>query len=540
MIANDGGLYETYDNFQTFRHFTNLPLSQFYRIDVDNSRPFYRICGGAQDNGTICGPSRTLNRAGIRTSDWYTVGGGDGFQARVDREDPATVYAQSQNGSLSRLDLRTGQSVSVRPNASNTQVAGATAPAGGQGGGQQGFGRWHWDAPLIISAHSSRRLYFGGEKLYRSDNRGDSWIAISPDLTRNLDRTKIPIMGKVWPEDSVAYMQATTTLSTITTIDESPLLEGLLIAGTDDGLVQISEDGGANWRKIEQFPGVPQYSYVTDVYASPRNADTLFVTINNYQRGDFKPYVMKSVDRGKTWTSIAGNLPARSGAWSIVQDHVKGELLFVGLEFGVYFTTDGGTSWTQLKGGLPTTQARDIAIHKRENDLVVGSFGRGAYVLDDYTPLRDVTAEALGQEAVLFALRDAYQYDELGQVRAAWGDPATPNPPFGAVFTYYVGKPAASGTSLVLVVSDATGKQVRRLDLSNGPGVHRIAWNLRAEAAQNAGAQGGGRGAGGGRGGQQPPPVPPGRYRATIGTLTGETVKPIGSSQLFNVVPLVR
>jgi hypothetical protein len=425
----------------------------------------------------------------------------------------------------------------------NTYVPGAPAPSAspqeGRGGGGQAFGRWHWDSPLIISPHLARRLYFAGDKLYRSDNRGDAWTAISPDLTRNLDRTKIPIMGKVWPQDSVAYMQATTTLSTITAIDESPLREGFLIVGTDDGLVQISEDGGKNWRKVEQLSNVPQYSYVTDVYPSPRDADTIFVTINNYQRGDFKPYVVKSTDRGRTWTSIAGNLPARSGAWSIVQDHVDGDLLFAGLELGVYFSKDGGGTWTALEGGMPTIQARDLEIHKRENDLIVGSFGRGAYVLDDYTALRDVTAEALGQEAALFRLRDAYLFNELGQVRAAWGDPETPNPPFGAVFTYHVGKPLAGDATLVLVISDDAGKPVRRLALSNGPGMHRIAWNLRGEAPQGEGAQGG-RGGGGGRGGSQPPLVEPGRYRATLARLSGETVTPIDEPQLFNVVQLPR
>ena len=357
-------------------------------------------------------------------------------------------------------------------------------------------------------------------------------------------------MGKVWPPDSVAFNQATTTLSTITALNESPLLDGLIVVGTDDGLVQITEDGGKAWRKIEAFPGVPEHIYVTDVYASPRDSNTVFVTLNNYLRGDFKPYVMRSTDRGHTWTSIAGDLPSRSGAWSIVQDDVNGNLLFAGMEFGVYFTTDGGTHWLQLSTEIPTAQARDLTIQRRETDLVVGTFGRGAFILDDYTALRDVTPATLAEEARLYPLRDAYMFDTLGQVAASWGDPTTPNPPYGALFTYSVGQPPAGDARLVLTVTDDAGKQIRRIDLSKEPGVHRIAWDLRGEppaAPQGArGARGAadappeGAQAFGGRGRQSGPPAAPGRYKATIGKLSGDTVTPIGQPQSFLVVPLAR
>ncbi len=365
-------------------------------------------------------------------------------------------------------------------------------------------------------------------------------------------------MGKVWPPNSVAFNQATTRLSTMTALDESPLLEGLIYVGTDDGLVQVTEDAGKSWRKVESFPGVAEHAYVTDVFASPRDVSTVFATFNNYQRGDFKPYVMKSVDRGRTWTSIGGNLPERSGAWSIVQDHVNGNLLFAGMEFGVWFTVDGGQRWTQLDGGLPTTQARDLVIQRRESDLVVGSFGRGAFVLDDYTALREVTPQAFTESAHLFRLRDAYIYDELTQAGAAWGNTASPNPPYGAVFTYNIGQAPAADAKLVLNITDDGGRVVRRMEVPREPGLHRAAWNLRGDPpAQPAGEAGGRGGQGGapaggagdqeqpaqgtGRGGQpQGPAVPAGRYRATLATVSGDTVTPIGQPQTFAVIPLPR
>ena len=551
IIGNDGGVYQTYDGGKHWRQFTNLPLSQFYRISTDNARPFYNICGGAQDNGTVCGPSRTLNRVGIRTSDWYSVGGGDGFQARVDPEDPSTVYAQSQNGSLQRLDLRTGISVGIRPTPANTAgldtPAAAAAPQGRGGRGGQGVGRWNWDAPTIISPHSPRRLYFAGHRVYRSDNRGDSWTVVSGDLTRNLDRTKIPIMGKVWPSDSVAYMEATTTLSTITALDESPLLEGLLYTGTDDGLIHVSEDGGATWRKVESSAltatGAPEFTYVTDVQASSRDVNTVFATLNDWNRGNFKPYIVKSTDRGRTWTSIAGDLPQRSGAWSVVQDHVNGNVMFAGMEFGLYATVDGGAHWVKMSG-VPTVQVRDVTIQKREGDVVAGTFGRGVFILDDYTALRELSSQALGERARLYPLRDAYQYNELGQYEASPGNTTYPNPEYGALLTYSIGR-AADG-KMAIQIADSQGQQVRRIELTGDalkPGVHRVAWDLRkdppAPAAGGRGGQGGGGGFGG-RGGNAGPPVAQARYTATIGTLNGDTFTAVGKPVSFLVVALPR
>jgi hypothetical protein len=353
----------------------------------------------------------------------------------------------------------------------------------------------------------------------------------------------------VWPPDSVAFNQATTRLSTITALDESPLVEGVLYAGTDDGLVHVTEDGGKHWRKVDPIQGPPEFSYVTDVQPSARDANLVFATFNNWQRGDYQPYVMKSTDRGRTWTSIAGDLPQRSGVWSIVQDTVNGDLLFAGLEFGVYVTLDGGTHWVPLTSGIPTIQARDLTIQRREGDLVVGTFGRGAYILDDYSALREVTPEALSEEARLFPLRDPYQFNELTQVNAAWGNVATPNPPYGAVFTYSVGRAPEGDTKLVLNVIDDTGKQIRRINLPSEPGLHRVAWDLRGEAPAAQSGRGG-RGEGGadqetpaqagGRGRQGGPLVPTGRYRATIGKLSGEDFTAIGEPRSFAVVPLPR
>ena len=359
-------------------------------------------------------------------------------------------------------------------------------------------------------------------------------------------------MGKVWPLDSVAYHESTTALSNIVTIDESPLREGLIWVGTDDGLVQVTEDGGKNWRKIEQFPNVPQYTYVTDVFPSPRDANTVFVSLNNWQRGDYKPYIVKSTDLGRTWTNITGNLPDRHDVWSVIQDHVNGNLLFAGTEFGVFASVDGGQRWVQLKGGMPPIQVRDMAVQKRENDLVLGTFGRGFYVLDDYSALREMAApEALVERcrASVSAARRVHL-----TTSSAWrrrGPPASARcratGPRRTRRTARCSPTASTPTipaeeKLVLTISDETGRQVRRLDLDKSSGLRRIAWNLRgdpppaspADRARPAWRRRGVR-----RPRRQPGPAGRrGRYRATIGRMAVTKSRRSASRYAFSVLPI--
>jgi photosystem II stability/assembly factor-like uncharacterized protein len=505
IVGCDGGIYETFDRAATYTYKSNLPLAQFYRLGIDNSEPFYFVYGGTQDNATLGGPIRTRSPSGITNEDWFVTVFGDGFQTRVDPTDPNIVYSEWQYGGLVRHDRRSGEIVDIQPQEPPGEPA----------------WRWNWDAPLVISPHSHTRLYFAASRLFRSDDRGNSWEIISPDLSRGEDRNAKEIMGRVWGADAVAKNASTSVYGNAVALTESPLVEGLLYVGTDDGQIWVSEDAGETWRTEGTFPGVPRNAYVSRLESSLHDENTVFAAFSAHKDGDFTPYAIKSTDRGRTWTSIAGDLPERGMVWALAQDHVNADLLFAGTEFGVFFTRDGGGHWIQLKGGLPVIAVRDLALQRRENDLVLATFGRGFWVLDDYSALRMADESTLAEPASLFPIRPALSYIEtsrlgLGTLKKAFqgdGFYVADNPPYGAVFTYHLGEEIQSREErridadadareeerpvdypsldelreedlerdpfVLLTVRDGDGRVVRRVEGPRSEGFHRVAWNLR-------------------------------------------------------------
>lgn len=560
LVGNDGGVYESLDRGETWRYMANMPISQFYKVTVDYDEPFYNIYGGTQDNSTLGGPSRTDNNVGIRNSDWNLILGADGHQPFADPTNPNIVYANWQEGNLTRYDRATGESVYIRP----------------QPGPGESEERYNWDAPILISPHDPETLYFGSFRVWKSENRGDSWETVSGDLTRSQDRLQQPLMGRRWSFDSNWDLSAMSKFNTITSLSESPVVEGLLYVGTDDGLIQVSEDGGTSWRSAENLPGVPPSYFVNDIKADLHDPDTVYVVVDDHKSGDFSPYVLKSENRGRSWRSIASNLPDRHVLWRIVQDHVNPDLLFLGTEFGVFFSVDSGSQWTKLAGGVPNIAFRDLVIQQRENDLVGATFGRSFFILDDYSPLRYVDNDLLQNGSVLFPVRDADWYiprrphscSTPGCVDSQ-GDAyyVAPNPPFGAVFTYYLAEERKrladqrkasekevdtdgedvqfpswdrigeeereDDPAVVFTVSDSDGNIVRHIEAPAAAGFNRVAWDLRFPAVDPWVPE---SERGGGFGSPAGVLVAPGTYQVTMQERIDGELNDLGQQQSFEVV----
>lgn len=553
IIGCDGGLYETFDGCKSYRFTENLPLTQFYKIAVDQSKPFYYVYGGTQDNATQGGPSQTNNIHGIRNDDWFVTVFGDGFDPAVDPEDPNTVYSQFQYGGLVRYDRKTGEQVDIKPQ------EGPDAPPL----------RWNWDSALHLSPHHPRTLYYGSQILFRSPDRGDTWEAISPDLTRSIDRNRLKVMDRIWGVDSVAKNTSTSFYGTIVSISESPKAPNLIYVGTDDGLIQVTEDGGKNWRKIERFEflDIPEFAYVSDIEASRHDPNTVYAVLQNFKRGDFKPYVVKSQDRGKSWNLISSDLPERGSAYTIAEDHVRPGLLFLGTEFGLFSSLDDGKKWLPMSG-LPKIAVRDLEIQRQENDLVVGTFGRGIYILDDYSPLRLLTEELVEKDAFIFPIEPAKMFIQarplgIGGKGFRGADYyAGQNPAFGATITFFLKDSLPSKkrdrqrkdadaarsrrdayypswedlkaedreeSSLVLLtIRDANGNVVRRIQGPTSSGLHRVTWDFRYAGLQPQSLGNDGEG----------PMALPGKYSVTVSTYINGDLKDLAGPLEFECVPM--
>jgi photosystem II stability/assembly factor-like uncharacterized protein len=495
----DGGVYETYDQGQNWDFKSNIPIAEVYKVTTDNQTPFYNVYIGTQDNNSLGGPSRTINSGGITNQDWVFTLAGDGFQTQVDWKDPNIIYAESQNGGLTRVNKITGEKLDIKPyDLTDTAY------------------RFDWDAALLISQHNNKRLYFGSHKLFRTDDQGNSWKEISPDLTRGVPQNFQKLMGRSWSVDELANKSS---MAQIATIAESPLDENILYTGSGDGLIYYTNDGGKSWIKSTSVSGLPEYARVHQIIASRFNKLTAYAACHNFSDGDYKPYLLKTTDGGKSWFSIDGNLPTPGSTYTIAEDHVDADLLFAGTQFGVYYSKTGGKEWIPLKNGMPGISVMDLKIQRTENDLVVSTFGRGVYILDDYSPLRNLSKETIQKDGYIFPVKDAlmfipatpFGFNGIAFMGARFF--AAPNPEVGAVFTYYIKdeykslkekrrdiekekqkkgedfdfpsyntlrkESEQSEPFLLFTIADENGNPVRKIKTDVKKGVNRIVWDFR-------------------------------------------------------------
>lgn len=552
----DGGVYETFDRCENWLFKANIPITEIYKVTVDNAKPFYNVYIGTQDNNSLGGPSRTINSGGISNADWVFTWGGDGFETQVDWKDPNILYSQSQFGGLVRFDKRTGERLYIKP-----YEEGDTAY------------RFDWDAALLLSSHDNHRLYFAGNILLRSDDQGSTWEEISGDLTRGFPKEMLPLMGRTWSIDELARIGS---MAQIVTIAESQLDENILYTGSGDGLIHYTHDGGQTWSK-GKAPGLPEYARVHHIVASHHDKNVAYAACQNFLAGDFKPYLFKTSDGGATWKNISSNLPERGSTYTVGEDHEDPDLLFVGTQFGIFVSNTPEFHWLKLSAGLPTATVMDLDLQRHENDLVVSTFGRGVYILDDYSPLRSLDTALIRNEVALLPVPDAEMFveaDPFGFPGVGFQGSAyyvAPNPEVGAVFTWYVReKPKTLKEQrrekekklvkedgvikypsyerlkneseeiepyLLFTVRDADGNIVRRMKKDVSAGVQRIIWDFKTSppapvsleafdnsipwASPDLGYM-----------------VVPGEYSVSLSMFDGDTLKEIADPQIFECKPL--
>jgi photosystem II stability/assembly factor-like uncharacterized protein len=460
ILGSDGGIYFSYDKGKTWDFINSLPLGQFYEIGFDMRKP-YHVYGGLQDNGMWGGPSATHYSQGITNNEWIMIGSGDGFYTQVDPEDYTTIYTESQLGYLQRYNLLTEESKSIRPLPANPDE----------------IYRFNWNSPLLLSPHNPKTLYFGGNKLFVSENQGDTWKE-SIDLTTQQDRKKLPLMGILPDKNTLSKHDGIVFYGTITTITESALKKGFLYVGTDDGNLQSSQDGGATWKNVmSKVPGVPKGTYVSRLVASRFSEGLAYATFDNHRNNDYKPYVYMTSNYGESWKSISSNLP-EGGSVNVIREHHKNpNLLFVGTERGAYFSIDRGKRWINFNNRFPTVPVDDIAIHPRENDLIFGTHGRSIWILDDITPLEQLTKEVLASPIHLFDIRPS-TISKLSFLKGYIGNKTfiAPNPPYGALISYYLKEDAKKDVKIV--INDGKGKTIKEFLGPKKAGINRINWEL--------------------------------------------------------------
>ncbi len=466
LVGCDGGIYESRDAGRNWDHLNVMPLGQAYEVGYDNQQP-YHICAGYQDNAEWCGPSRTWFAGGIPNSDWFMVGGGDGFYVKPDAADPQTIYTESQDGNIERRDLRTDEALSIRPVPKE---------------GDPPY-RFNWNSPLVISSRDHNTIYYGGNFLFKSTNRGDSWTKLGGDLTTGVDRNTLPILGAVPTKDTLSLYDGVEWYPTITTIDESPTNNSILWVGTDDGNLQVSRDAGQTWENVaSRVPGVPKGTYVTRVVASKFDEGTAYVTFDGHRSNDFHVYLFKTTNYGHSWKSLSAGIPQETGTLHVIREHPKDQnMLFAGAEFGAYFSLDGGEHWNKLKMGLPTVPVDDIQIQPREDDLILATHGRSIYILDDLTPLQQLNSQVLGEDLHVFPIRNTIAW-RIYQNR--WFDGQQvflgPNPPDGVLIDFYLKQKPAKEQKVTITVLDSSGKPIREIqDRNPQSGINRVNWDLR-------------------------------------------------------------